>query len=77
MTIKTLTITEDAYTRLAAEKEDGESFSDVIRRITGKRSLLDLVGILSEKEAAELERAVRKTRREMDRRLARTARALR
>ena len=77
MTVKTLTITEDAYTRLAAEKENGESFSDVIRRITGKRSLLDLVGVLSDKEADELERAVRETRKEMDQRLAKTARAFR
>jgi predicted CopG family antitoxin len=34
MTNKTLTISEEAYKNLVALKEEGESFSDVINRIT-------------------------------------------
>ena len=48
MATKTLTITEDAYGRLAALKEEDESFSDVITKITGKVSLLSIAGILTE-----------------------------
>ena len=65
MSVKTITITEDAYTRLAALKEHGESFSEVVNRITLKNSLFELAGVLSEKEAKALERAVLKTRTRM------------
>ena len=45
MAVKTITVTEDAYVALAALKKKGESFSDVIRRITrGSRSLLEFAG---------------------------------
>jgi len=76
MAVKTITITEDAYTQLAVLKESGESFSDVVRRITGKSSLLELAGILSEKEAFELESAVRKTRKGMERNIREVAKKL-
>jgi predicted CopG family antitoxin len=45
MAVKTITVSEDAYRALAALKRDGESFSDVIRRITRtSRSLLEFAG---------------------------------
>ena len=45
MAVKTITVTEDAYRALAALKREGESFSDVIRRITqSSRSLLEFAG---------------------------------
>ncbi len=45
MAVKTITVSEDAYRALAALKRDGESFSDVIRRITrSSRSLLEFAG---------------------------------
>lgn len=45
MAVKTITVTEDAYRALAALKREGESFSDVIRRITRtSRSLLEFAG---------------------------------
>lgn len=76
MSVKTITITEDAYGRLAARKNPGESFSEVIRKITGKHTLLDLVGVLSEREAATLEDSIKRRRRAMRERLSRTAREL-
>lgn len=45
MAVKTITVAEDAYATLAALKREGESFSDVIRRLArGSRSLLDFAG---------------------------------
>ncbi len=45
MAVKTVTLSADAYAALAALKRPGESFSDVVRRITRKnRSLLDFAG---------------------------------
>ena len=45
MTVKTVTLSADAYEALAALKKEGESFSDVVRRLTKKnRSLLEFAG---------------------------------
>lgn len=45
MPVKTVTLSEDAYVALASLKKDGESFSDVVRRLArGSRSLLEFAG---------------------------------
>ncbi len=62
---KTLTVSEDAYERLASKKDPGESFSDVIKKLTGKSSLLDLVGVLSDSEAENIRKDIKKRREEM------------
>jgi predicted CopG family antitoxin len=61
---KTLTITEAAYERLAAEKRPGESFTDVILRLTKKRSLFDLHKIVTKQEADSIAEAYLENRRE-------------
>ena len=66
MSTKTITIKTEAYERLRVRKKARESFTDVINRLTGRRSLLDFAGILSEKSAAGLEKSVAETRRSMD-----------
>lgn len=63
MAVKTITITEWAYTALKALKNEKESFSDVIGRVTKKRSLLDFAGILSEEEGERLEKAILDSRK--------------
>ena len=69
MATKTISITEDAYERLAAKKGPSESFIDVIVKITARRSLMELAGILSDKEADELRKNIEKIRREVDARV--------
>ena len=63
MPTRTISITEEAYERLKVRKENNESFTDVINRITGKRSLLELVGILSNAEAEKLEKHIKERRK--------------
>lgn len=62
MATKTITITTGAYEKLSLLKESSESFSDVINKLTGKSSLLNIVGILSKKEATELKESVSELR---------------
>ena len=58
MPVRTITITDAAYERLAAQKRAGESFTDVILRLTGRRSLTDLPAMISPTEARALAEAV-------------------
>lgn len=65
MATKTINLTESAYARLQALKREGESFSDLVDRLTGKFALLELVGILGEGSA----RRMRSAKREFGKRL--------
>ena len=58
MAVRTVTITDAAYERLAAMKRPGESFTDVILRLTGRRSLSDLPAMISPGEARALGEAM-------------------
>jgi predicted CopG family antitoxin len=51
MGTKTISITDAAYARLAQEKREGESFTDVILRLTGRRSLRVLQNLVTKEEA--------------------------
>lgn len=59
---KSIRLSEEAYERLAAHKDDDETFSDVVLRLAGERSLLDLAGILDDEEADAVRDAVAKRR---------------
>ena len=76
MTTKCITITSDAYKKLAVMKEGSDSFSDVINRLTKKNSLFDLVGLMSVNDAEELRRTVKLTREKIDRELSKKAERL-
>ncbi len=73
---KTLTVSDEAYERLASRKEYGESFSSVIKKLTGKSTLMDLVGLFTEEEADELRKNIKKGRERSRKRLDETARRL-
>ena len=64
MATKNISISEDAYRRLASLKLPNESFSIVITRLTGKHSLNDLFGVLSKNEASRLEKNTQRVRNE-------------
>lgn len=72
MATKTISITEEAYERLRMRKEKNESFTDIINRITGKRNIMELAGILSKEEGKKLKEYIkerRKTSREYSNRI--------
>ena len=62
MATKTISLSEDAYDRLRAMKREGESFSDVVRRLTRGVRLSEFHGTLSAETAAELEAGIEAAR---------------
>jgi predicted CopG family antitoxin len=73
---KNIAISEEAYQRLKSLKKPGESFTEVIERMTRTRGILELSGIISKQEALRVSEAVRGTRRESSKRLRRTTERL-
>ncbi len=55
---KTISIKDEAYERLKRLKKEGESFTDLVNRLTKKRSILELNELVSEEEAESLRAAV-------------------
>lgn len=46
MTVKTVALSPEAYEMLRRQKREGETFDDVVRRLTGKRkTLAEFIGI--------------------------------
>jgi predicted CopG family antitoxin len=67
MSVKTVTLAKDAYDALASLKNEGESFSEVVRRLTGSRILLSaFAGAWKGAPPAEIAR-VREFLRDSDR----------
>ena len=66
MATKNISITEEAYVRLANLRRGKESFSEIINRLTNKRRLLDFAGVLSEQSAETIEGHIMKRRAALD-----------
>jgi predicted CopG family antitoxin len=64
MATKNIAISEEAYNRLKSMRRSGESFTDVINRITKSRSILELTGLLSAEEAKGVASTIAKVRSE-------------
>jgi predicted CopG family antitoxin len=69
---KNIAISEEAYQRLKALKKPGESFTDVIERMTRSRGILELAGLLSKAQAKEVTERIRESREQSSCRLVRT-----
>lgn len=64
---KTIALREEAYVRLKRLKGHGESFSDVVMRLSGRPDLLRYAGCISEESAQELERIIAENRGRLER----------
>jgi len=64
MGTKTISLADDAYEKLKAHKREGESFSDVVRRLAGDVTLADYHGALDDETGEELEAIVEERRSE-------------
>ena len=65
MAHKTLTISEEAYEALANLKKEGESFTELVKRITAplrKKKLSEFIGIMAGPEYDDFEKAVLEVR---------------
>lgn len=74
---KSIRLSEEAYERLAAHKREDETFSEVVLRLAGERSLLELAGILNDEEATALRDAVDERRKRRTAELEETANRMR
>ena len=77
MSVKTITITEEAYRKLARSKRKAESFSDALNRLLGGPSAREFVGLLAPEAADSVDEEVRRMRRNLGRRVRRTSDAIR
>ncbi len=59
---KNIRLSDEAYERLQAHKAEDETFTDVVLRLAGEHSLLELAGVLDDEEAAAMEAAIEERR---------------
>ena len=62
MPSRTLQITDEAYDLLKSLKLDRESFTDVIKRVAGERSLFEVASVLDESQATKLAERIQQGR---------------
>ncbi len=65
---KSISLSEDVYTLLNGIKDKDETFSDVIKRLTGSKGrLMEIVGLYPElNEVSEYEQSVKVLRKQID-----------
>lgn len=65
MGTKNISLRESAYQRLASLKREGESFSDVVERLTKDRTpkYADLAGLLSDETIKAIEKTTKERRK--------------
>ena len=61
MGTKTIRLDDEAYDRLRDRKREGESFSDVVKRLAGERSLLEVAGVWAD-DVDDVRSAIDRTR---------------
>lgn len=59
---KSIRLSDEAYERLEAQRREDETFSEVVLRLAGERSLSELAGILTDEQADSVEDAIEERR---------------
>ncbi|MFB6246645.1 MAG: antitoxin VapB family protein [Candidatus Pacearchaeota archaeon] len=66
MATKNISLTEEAYRRLARLKKENESFSKAINRLTNKKSLSQFAGVLSDESAGNMKEEIKEHRKKQE-----------
>jgi predicted CopG family antitoxin len=61
---RNISLKDSSYERLRSRMRPGESFSDVVDRLAGQGSILDLVGIIPPESVDKIEAAIEASRAE-------------
>ncbi len=66
---RTISVSDEAYSRLRAFKKKGESFSEVINRLTERKRLSDLAGVLDAEDIKKVEAGILSIRKRSKKRM--------
>jgi predicted CopG family antitoxin len=73
MGTKNIAISDEAYQRLRSLKKPGESFTELIERMTQQKGILDLAGVLTPKEGRSMKETIGRMREQNSDRILRVA----
>ncbi|MGI0085881.1 MAG: antitoxin VapB family protein [Nitrososphaerales archaeon] len=76
MGAKNISISDEAYSRLLSHKRPKESFTDVVNRLTEKKSILEIAGLLTKPESREILSQIHRLRKTSARRIAITSKKM-
>ena len=62
MATVSISITQEAHKKLVNLRKGKESFSEIINRLTGRKSIMEFAGILSKESADKIEGYIQKNR---------------
>lgn len=62
MAVKTITVTEEAYSAVAKMKTKNESFTDLFLRISRKKPLSSFYGTMSKEASDDLRKCIRESK---------------
>jgi predicted CopG family antitoxin len=76
MGTKNIAISDEAYQRLRSLKKPGESFTELIERMTRQKGILELAGVLTPKEGRLMKEAMARMREQSSNRMQRVVKRM-
>jgi predicted CopG family antitoxin len=76
MGTKNIAISDEAYQRLRSLKKPGESFTELIERMTRQKGILDLAGVLTPREGRSMKEIIGRMREQSSDRILRVAKRI-
>jgi len=76
MGTKNIAISDETYQRLKSLKKQGESFTELLERMTKQKGILELAGVLTPQEGRSVRETVERMRKDSSDRILRVAKRL-
>lgn len=76
MGTRNISISDEAYLRLKSLKRPGESFTELIERMTQENAIIELAGLLTPKEGRSMKLTIGRMRKESSDRILRVGNRL-